>query len=543
MQLRPHQIAVHISVLCALRVSAMVHYVDLNSTNPIPPYTNWSTASKVIQDAVGSAVDGELVLVTDGIYSTGAYQGVYRVMLSNAVTLASVNGPKVTTILATNGVDAVYLRSSGAVLSGFTVTGGTYGGVGCAPGAVVTNCIITGNTNYVAYGGTFYNCLIFQNYSPGDGGGARYATLYDCVLRNNTAARNGGGAYACTLYRCRLEANRASAGGGAYGGIVVDSILAGNQASTSAGGFYGGAPSGIISNCTVTGNLAASFGGGMAYGTAYNCLITSNSAASGAGVYVHGNHLYNCTICANTATNSGGGVGMYYSGGDATLQNCIIYYNSANSNSNWESYSGGYYDNTYVNCCTEPLPARSYGCITNAPNFIGWPSGNFRLQSNSPCINVEWDWGTLMAKDLDGRPRISGGTVDIGAYEFQGFGMGEFIGWLQRYGLATDGSMDFTDPDHDGMSSWQEWVCDTAPTNAYSVLRMMVPSNSLSGLTITWQSVPGKAYYLERSSNLSAQPAFSLIESNIFGQGYTTSFIDSSGPLLGPVIYRVGIHR
>lgn len=56
---------------------------------------------------------------------------------------------------------------------------------------------------------------------------------------------------------------------------------------------------------------------------------------------------------------------------------------------------------------------------TNDPSFIG--GGNYRLQAGSIAIgtgtNGAW---TLTTRDLDGNKRIwpSGGTVDIGCYEY-----------------------------------------------------------------------------------------------------------------------------
>ena len=59
------------------------------------------------------------------------------------------------------------------------------------------------------------------------------------------------------------------------------------------------------------------------------------------------------------------------------------------------------------------------GNITGAPLFVS-PPGNYRLSSQSPCINTgayrSWMDGV---GDLEGRKRIFEGIVDMGAYEFQ----------------------------------------------------------------------------------------------------------------------------
>jgi len=262
--------------------------------------------------------------------------------------------------------------------------------------------------------------------------------------------------------------------------------------------------------------------------------LTGNSAIYGGGAY--DSTLNNCTLTRNSASDYGGGT--YGTRSWGALNNCIVYFNTAQNGPN---YYQDALSEVLNHCCTTPMPTNGVGNITNVPLFVDYAGGNLRLQSNSPCINAGLNAYAPGPTDLDGLPRIVSGTVDIGAYEFQGTGSIISYAWLQQYGLPTNGSADATDPDADGHTTWQEWRCLTDPTNGLSALRLLSASPAGTNVTVAWQSVAGVDYFLERSTNLWASPPFSLLAPDIPGQPGTTAYTDTNAAPLSPLFYRAGV--
>jgi hypothetical protein len=399
---------------------------------------------------------------------------------------------------------------------------------GGAHSATLNNCTLTGNVAQFGGGGcsnTLNHCTLTGNRAGGTdsfGGGACYSTLNNCALTSNTASYYGGGAYGARLTNCTMVRNSASQnGGGAYEGMLNNCLVISNSAT-----YGGGTYNGLLTNCTLSGNSARS-GGATAYGTLLNCLLMGNSA-TGLGGGALSNTLNNCTLAGNSAITGGGAA-------YAALNNCIVFYNNAPVASNY--YGSG---TTLNYCCTTPQPSKGVGSITNAPMFVDQAGGNLRLQPTSPCINAGTNFFTPGSADLDGNPRIVGGTVDIGAYECQSPALLGYYLWLQGYGLSTAASATYTDSDLDGMNNWQEWVAGTDPTNSASLLKLLAPGVHPGGLLLRWNSDAGRAYSIERATALGTTPTFSLLRSNIPGQAGTTAFTDTTASRGGAAFYRVG---
>jgi hypothetical protein len=371
--------------------------------------------------------------------------------------------------------------------------------------------------------GTLSNCALVGNVAY-RGGGAHESTLSNCALTGNSAVQAGGGAFGGTLNKCDLSGNLASGGGGASWSALNNCTLALNLAHDSGGGVSGG----TLNNCTLTVNSASLYGGGVAESTLTNCALIANSSDYWGGG-AHDSTLNNCTLTGNSAKEYGG---VYW----CNLYNCIVYFNTAMQDANFD------YNNTLLTfCCTTPAPLYGVGSITNEPIFANPAAADFRLQTNSPCINSGNNaYAANSSGDLDGHPRIVRRTVDIGAYEYQGGGSAISYAWLQQYGLPTDGSVDHAHSDLDGQDNWHEWRADTNPTNATSCFRLTIVSNT-PPVAVTLSSSAARLYTLLSCTNLTPSAVWTPVpgQSEMPGSGGVLTFSDSNPP--APAFYRVSV--
>jgi hypothetical protein len=496
-------------------------FVATNSPSPSTPYTNWQTAARTIQDAVDWTFAGDHVVVTNGVYAAGGRATpnmplTNRVVITNAVIVESVNGSAVTIIqgakdpLLTNGpaaVRGVYFNGAGAaVLSGFTIMGGgsstgSAGNASLGGGAlfinssiaVMTNCIITGNSSSIAGGGVF--------------GG----TLFNCTISSNNALPfgGGGGVYNARLYNCVVTDNRAYTGGG----ITYSSV----------------------SNCMIMSNSASVFGGGVEYSTNNNSLIVGNFALYGGGMYR--SVANNCTVAGNHATYFGGGV---Y---DGTYLNSILYFNTAG-----DDYPN-YWTQTFITlayCCTAPDPGGT-GNFSDAPLFVG--GGDYHLTAGSPCRDAGLNAYAPGTVDFDGSNRIVNIGVDIGAYEFQSGAPADYDGdsmpswWEVANGLsAISSNAAAANADSDWMTDLEEYFADTIPTDANSYFPPVSVTNSAPNVTtmIISQTSTSRVYGIFANTNLLQSPQnWMLIPPEKTGTASALTFITTN--VLPRSNYRTGV--
>jgi hypothetical protein len=352
---------------------------------------------RTIQQAIDNSWDGGVVLVADGIY-TG--QGNTDIDFRGRPLMArSENGPE-NCIIDCNGTDVEPHRGfhfhsgedSNSVLSGFTVKNGYVPGswyVGIA-GAVLCE-------NYSSP--TITDCIFTKNTAGWDGGAIfnLYSSpvINNCVFSENTAVGNDGGAInneysSPVINNCVFTANSAYDWGGAVRSIyysspiITDCLFAGNLSDDGGALFYYYYCEPVVINCTFNANSAT-----------YGNSIASNS--------INDIRINNCII---------------FSGGTGE----IWYDDSRTITIRYSNISGGWLGTGNIDH-NPYFVAPGYWDFNGTPSDTKddvWFDGDYHLLSQSPCINAG-DPGYLPEPnetDLDGLPRVIGGRVDMGAYEF-----------------------------------------------------------------------------------------------------------------------------
>ena len=346
-------------------------------------------------------------------------------------------------------------------------------GGGCAWVPTLSNCII--RNNYSRHGGgligarSLQSCWIEDNAAQTGGGIAEPSfaedeSYVDCLIKGNRA-HLGGGLYitnqvaSCT--GCLFVDNRASEDGGAVyirNDCTCRSELSlnrckliGNKATGRGGALYQeGNPRVWLSNSLVYGGTAGADGGGL-----FCDLYQGMVGAGWCGVT-------NSTIVFNTAVGNGGGVRCIVSDVEYfCMINSILWANRDQTGAGtWGAQfslafaetepeaplSGGLAYSPIVYSCiqgwqesyggegnigADPLFSDPHGPDESEGNTLG----DFHLRPDSPCINTGTNSGFGLPYDtqyaltdadgnpewldLDGYPRIIGGTVDMGAYEYQ----------------------------------------------------------------------------------------------------------------------------
>lgn len=205
--------------------------------------------------------------------------------------------------------------------------------------------------------------------------------------------------------------------GGSAGVTITDAATLIHCTISGSYGVYAPAGTAVLVDCIIKGG---SYGVNAVNGATRitNCQVSGG----GYGIYVSNGPQYgpvtisNCTISGNTS------YGLYVSG-LASVANCIVSFNAtgvyrSGSSSVVTLSHNNVFGNTSANYKSITDPTGTNGNTSSDPLFVSRTSRDYHLLPGSPCIDSGDDSAVAPGdKDLDGKPRIIGAHVDIGAYE------------------------------------------------------------------------------------------------------------------------------
>ena len=250
-----------------------------------------------IQSAIDMSLDGDTIIVSEGIYSGTGNRDINFKGKKITVRSEYPDCPEVVaaTIIDCGGTEAEHHsgflfhseEDANSVINGLTIKNGYAvdgAGISCSSSPTIRNC-----------------------------------NIIDC-----SAASRGGGikCYGSSpiISGCNFTGNTAHTGG------AINTI-------------YKGSP--VIENCRISGNTASGVGGGIncdmsSSPVISNCLIINNQAGNhgggGISIYRSDAHITNCTIANNTSSNGGSGITHQHNyEGVSILENCIVWGNTPSS--------------------------------------------------------------------------------------------------------------------------------------------------------------------------------------------------------------------
>lgn len=331
-----------------------------------------------------------------------------------------------------NSYHVVVMENSSleTILDGFTITGG-YADGSSEPYGYGGGVLIDGSGDQYTDNSRpkLRNLTISDNFASSAGGGIACLgndhgeaspTLENCTITNNEADVGGGlflfaydyGSTNPSIDRCIVSGNSAINGGAIYLNpsfygdckpTINNTLISGNHASSAGGGIYNltndrGEAEATLRNCTIVGNAAA-------HGGAINTYMNSSETSYlGEAAY----RVYNSIIWGNESTDKQ--IRTIYSGSPSNSTLPYFYYCDIEG-SNSASWDSNISPNVGSDCINENPDFVSAVAYSSAPTT----TGNYRLESNSPCIGV--GGSTTSAYDLDGMDRVANLIVDMGAFE------------------------------------------------------------------------------------------------------------------------------